>query len=268
VAVNEETEDPGTAPGRAAILSTFVLVGIYVVVSAAAIAFAGPHSLSANSDDVFAGIGKEVFGSPLNKLLIIAVLTSASASTQTTILPTARTSLSMARMKALPSIFGRIHPRYLSPDFSTLMMGALSIVWYVGLTLISDNVLFASIAALGLMIAFYYGITGFACAIYYRRELLKSAKNFFFIGVCPVVGGLILAALFVKSVHDLANDHESFGTAFGWGLAAVIGVGALVLGVVLMIAWNLKEPEFFRRKPEVADPALLESGPAVEGSGV
>ena len=118
------------------------------------------------------------------------------------------------------------------------------------------------------MIAFYYGITWFACAIYYRRELLKSAKNFFFIGVCPVVGGLILAALFVKSVHDLANDHESFGTAFGWGLAAVIGVGALVLGVVLMIAWNVQEPEFFRRKPEVADPALLESGPAVEGSGV
>ena len=28
------------------------------------------------------------------------------------------------------------------------------------------------------MIAFYYGLTGFACAIYYRRELLNSAQNF------------------------------------------------------------------------------------------
>ncbi len=35
------------------------------------------------------------------------------------------------------------------------------------------------------MIAFYIGLTGFACAIYYRRELLRSVKNFFFIGVGP-----------------------------------------------------------------------------------
>ncbi len=60
-----------------------------------------------------------MFGSPLDKLMIIAVLTSASASTQTTILPTARTTLSMARWQAIPGAFGRIHPRFLTPSFST-----------------------------------------------------------------------------------------------------------------------------------------------------
>ena len=44
-----------------------------------------------------------MLGERLNKLLIIAVLTSASASTQTTILPTARTTLSMAHWKAVTS---------------------------------------------------------------------------------------------------------------------------------------------------------------------
>ena len=53
----------------------------------------------------------------------------------------------------------------------------------------SENILYDSIAALGLMIAFYYGITGFACAFYYRHELFKSAKNFFLVGVAPVLGG-------------------------------------------------------------------------------
>ena len=62
-------------------------------------------------------------------------------------------------------------------------MGVLSIVWYVGLTIVSENILFDSIAALGLMIAFYYGLTGFACVIYYRRELFNSARNFLLIGV-------------------------------------------------------------------------------------
>jgi amino acid transporter len=266
VAVNEETEDSSTAPGRAAIVSTLVLVAIYVVVSAAAVAYAGPALLTNNPDDVFAPIGKGVLGSGLDKLLIIAVLTSASSSTQTTILPTARTSLSMARMKALPSLFGRIHPRYLSPDFSTLAMGGVSIVWYVGLTLLSNDILAASIAALGLMIAFYYGLTGFACAWYYRSELAKSVKNFVFIGVLPVTGGLILLALFIKSVHELADDHSG-GVAFGWGLAAVVGIGALLVGVILMVLWNIKAPEFFRRKTEKADPALLDPAPATGGLG-
>ena len=62
-------------------------------------------------------------------------------------------------------------------------MGALSIAWYVGLTIVSENILFDSLAALGLMIAFYYGLTGFACAIYYRRELTRSVKKFLLIGV-------------------------------------------------------------------------------------
>ena len=105
-------------------------------------------------------LGTDVFGSPLDKILIIAVLTSAAASTQTTILPTARTSLSMARAHAMPKALGDIHPRYQTPHVSTILMGALSIVWYVGLTIVSENILFDSIAALGLMIAFYYGITG------------------------------------------------------------------------------------------------------------
>jgi amino acid transporter len=268
VTVNEETENSGTAPGRAAIASTIVLVLIYVVVSTAAVAYAGPDLLSKHADDVFAPLGASVFGSTfLAKILILAVLSSASASTQTTILPTARTSLSMARVKAIPSVFGRIHSRYLSPSVSTLTMGALSIVWYVGLTLISpDNVLAASIAALGLMIAFYYGITGFACAIYFRHELFKSVKNFFFIGVLPVLGGIILFGLFYKSVHDLWIDNE-YSTVFGVGLAAVVGIGALILGVILMIVWNVMRPEFFKTKLETADPKLLESGPAVDGLG-
>ena len=95
--VNEETEDPGEAPGKATVISTLILLGIYIVVAFAAQAYAGVDSLVDNQEDVLSSLGTEVFGSPLDKILIIAVLTSAAASTQTTILPTARTTLSMAR---------------------------------------------------------------------------------------------------------------------------------------------------------------------------
>jgi amino acid transporter len=257
VAVNEETEDSDTGPGKAAVVSTLLLVGIYVLVSTAAVAYAGLHVLNTNQDDVFAPIGKSVLGSGLDKLLIIAVLTSASASTQTTILPTARTSLSMARQGALPKIFSRIHPRFQTPDFSTILMGSVSIIWYVGLTLVSEDVLGDSILSLGLMIAFYYGLTGLACVIFYRRELLKSVKNFVYIGVLPFLGFLSLGYLFVKSCIELGKTDAGSLVILGIGGPLVIGLGGLLLGLVFMLWWNGVSPAFFKRKPEVADPRIL-----------
>jgi amino acid transporter len=257
VAVNEETEDADTGPGKAAVISTLLLVGIYVLVTTAALAFAGTKVLSDNPDDVFAPIGKAVLGSGLDKLLIIAVLTSASASTQTTILPTARTSLSMARQRAMPKIFGRIHPRFLTPDVSTITMGAVSIAWYVGLTLVSENVLGDSIAALGLMIAFYYGITGLACTIYFRRELTKSVRNFVYVGLLPLLGFLSLGYIFVRSCIDLGRTDAGDTVILGVGGPLVIGLGGLLLGVVFMLWWQGVHPNFFKRKPELADPRLL-----------
>ena len=142
-------------------------------------------------------------------------------------------------------------------------MGLLSIVWYVGLTLVSENILFDSIAALGLMIAFYYGITGFACAIYYRRELTNSVKNFVFVGVAPLIGGLVLLWLFYASCVDLSKpeNSESGDSWLGVGPPLVIGLGFLLLGVVLMLLWRGGHPDFFRRKRETADPGTLEGPP-------
>jgi len=273
VTVNEETEDSTETPGRAAIISVFVLVFTYVIVTVAAISFGGPSFLANDeSGDVLGLLANNVFGSALlGKLVIIAVLTSAAASCQTTILPTARTALSMARAKALPEKLGEVNPQYMTPAFATWLMGVVSVVWYVGLTLLSENVLFDAIAALGLMIAFYYGLTGYACAIYYRRELFKSARNFFFIGVAPVVGGLMLTAIFIKSCIDLADPANSAsGTSWlGLGPPLVIGLGFLLMGIVLMIVWRIGgHPEFFGRKPEVADPALVARSPAGGASNV
>ena len=86
-------------------------------------------------------LGTGVLGSTLDKLLIIAVLTSASASTQTTILPTARTTLSMAHWKAVTNLLARVHKRFLTPTVSTLGFGALSIAITVVLLLLSESVL-------------------------------------------------------------------------------------------------------------------------------
>jgi amino acid transporter len=260
VCVNEESEHSSHGPGRAAIMSTIVLVLIYVVVSAAAQSYSGTVFLKHNADDVLSSLGGDVFGSPLDKLLIIAVLSSAAASTQTTILPTARTTLSMARFGAIPKAFGRIHPRFKTPDVSTLAMGAVSLIWTIFILNVSTNVLGDSITALGFLIAFYYGFTGYACAIYYRRELTKSVKNFFMAGVVPCVGALLLTGIFIKAFSDYNTADASYtGQDFlGIGIPVAIGVGLIVVGALVMLIANFVYPQFFKRKFETAEPGILE----------
>jgi amino acid transporter len=259
VCVNEESQDSSSGPGKAAVMSTLLLVLIYVAVSASAQSFAGTIFLKHHGDDVLSALGGDVFGTPWDKLLIIAVLTSASASTQTTILPTARTTLSMARFGAIPKVFGRIHPRHLTPDVSTLAMGGISLIWTLIIINASQNVLGDSISALGFQIAFYYGITGFACAFFYRKELTRSARNFFMAGVLPFLGGLLLTGIFIKALIDYNKVENTYAGKFlGFGVPVAIGVGMLLLGVVVMLIANFFYPRFFRRKRDTAAPGILE----------
>jgi amino acid transporter len=257
VATNEESDDPAKTPGRAAVISTVLLLLTYALVSVATIAFAGVGTTGiglgneGNADDVFAAMGHEVFGGGvvgwvMVHLLAICVLTSASASTQTTILPTARTSLSMAAFKAIPGRFARIHPKYLTPTDSTIWMGGVSIVFYVGLTLLSENILADTIAAVGLMIAFYYGLTGFACVWFYRKTMWARPRDILMQGVLPFLGGLLLLAFFFIAAKTYADPDYGFTSIAGVGGVFLIGIGSLLLGVVLMFVYQAIAPAYFR----------------------
>ncbi len=257
VSVNEETENGAESSGKAAVLSTFILLAIYVFVAAAAQAFGGTQSLIDNSDDVFAPIAKDVLGSPLDKLLIIAVLTSASASTQTTILPATRSSLSMARHKALPDSFGKVHPRYLTPSDSTIWMGAVSIFVFTFLTITSANLVADAFTSLSMTIAFYYGVTGLACIWYYRDYIFTSARNFLYLAFLPGLGSGILGYVFYRATVDYSKKDGGYAKPFlGIGSPVVITLVMIILGLVLLLAQWRNNPEFFRRKTLKVEPSV------------
>jgi amino acid transporter len=266
VSVNEETRDSRRTPGRAAVLSTLILLVTYALVVMASQSYAGVGSKGIglanpnNSGDVLNVLGSSVFGTSglgwfLTKLLLLMVLTSAAASTQTTILPTARTTLSMATYKAIPGAFGRVHKRFLTPTVSTVAMGAVSIALYVALNYQSNgsSVIGDSVTALGLMIAFYYGLTGFACVWYYRQSLTESARNLVLRGIFPLLGGLILwFAMFWFLWYNWVTPSNSYttwtlpGTHRVVGGVLVIDVAAIVLGIVLFLIYWAVRPAYFR----------------------
>jgi amino acid transporter len=268
VSVNEETKDKNKTPGRAAILSTFILLVTYALVIFSMQSFAGIKTTGNglgnvnNAGDVLSVQGSLVFGtSPfgsfLSHLLLLMVLSSAAASTQTTILPTARTTLSMAVYKALPSAFAKMG-RYLTPTVSTLTMGAVSIGVYVAFNYMSNGigVIGDAVIAIGLYIAFYYGLTGFACAWYYRKTLTNSARDLWMRGIIPVAGGLILWFLGGWSVWldylvATANDYTMWTVPFiHWqiGGAFVIAFVTALVGVAAYFYCRLRNPAFFKKE--------------------
>jgi amino acid transporter len=268
VAVNEETKDKRRTPGLAAITSTVILLITYALVVTSMETFAGVKTHGNglgnlnNAGDVLSIQGKLIFGGGdgrfFTHLLLLMVLSSAAAATQTTVLATARTTLSMAAYRAIPTVFAKIHTRYLTPTVSTITMGAVSILVYIGLNFSSNGigVIGDAVIAIGLYIAFYYGLTGFACGWHYRRNLTSSARNLWMRGILPVTGGLILYFLGGWSLwldYDVAtgNDYTMWTVpGIGWqiGGAFVIAAVAALAGVAFYAYCRIKDPAYFRKE--------------------
>jgi amino acid transporter len=246
LSVNEETKDSARTPGRAAVMATVMLVAIFAVISVASLAYAGPAFLAAHSTDVLGAMASSVLGSTPGKLLVLCVLTSTAASAQTTIMPTARAALAMSAHRALPGWFARMHPRYRTPTVATLVMGAVSALFYVLLTAVSKNVLADSAASVGLLIAFYYGLTGFACVWFFRRDLLRSPRALLVRGVLPLVGGLTLLGAFVLSIKSYWPAASSYSSFHGIGGIFLIGAGSLIVGLTLMVVTARFLPRYFK----------------------
>jgi amino acid transporter len=265
VSVNEESEDSAEGPGRAAVVSTLLLVVIYLLVSTGAQAYHGVgfflgEANEGHREDILHALGKGVLGSVGVKALIVCVLTSASASTQTTILPTARTTLSMAHWGAIPKTIGQIHQRFMTPTVSTWGFGLISIAVAVPLILISKQVLELAVVALGIPVCFYYGSTGFASAWYYRREIFESARKFTLVGALPVLGGVIMYGIGIYALiyYGHAKNVEGGKQYLGLTLPLWLGGVGMLFGLLLAVLSRPYFKEFFSRTTETAPPGMLD----------
>jgi amino acid transporter len=173
----------------------------------------------------------------------------------------------MAVYQAIPKKFGAINRRFLTPTFSTVAMGVVSIVLYVIMNFLSKGAVIGdAVSALGVWIAFYYGLTGFACVWYYRSSLRESTRNLFMRGIFPGFGGIVLWFILGWSFWYYWSASRS-ASYTSWTLpfpphqqvsgVFVIDVLTAVLGVVLMFVYKAINPVFFRGETLSRDSATL-----------
>ncbi len=245
LSMNEETRNSTRTPGRAGLASVVILLLIYVLVATAAQSVHGPAFLAEHADDVFSALARDVLSPPWDRLLILGVLTSAVAAAQTTVIPTARTVLSMASAGALPAALASVHPQFQTPHVATWALGVGSCMWFAALSFWSTDVLADSNLSTALLVAFTYALTGYACPLVYRRTGTFSGKNVLVLAVLPLLGAATLTWVFAKSCVSLA-EPASAGLVLGVGVPLVVGVGLLLVGAVIMAARFFMHPALFR----------------------
>ena len=192
--LNEESKDASRVPGRAGLLSMWLLLVIFVLNFVAVQMLCGGTAIANQGTEVLFYFGQQFAGPWASYVMIFAVLSSTIATTQTTVLPSARITLSMARDGVFPQFFGRIHPKYQTPALGTIVLAGASLVGVLLSVLSSSagNVLNNLVNNIGVLVAFYYGITGLACAWAFRRTFGQRWRATVSMIVMPLVGGLCL----------------------------------------------------------------------------
>ena len=261
-AVAEEASGGTVTPKRALVYSALALLGFYVVVVIALQAYAGTGTkgIGLGSDavagDVLSPIGAAAIGSWYGTAMELVVMLSAGAALIAALLPTARSLLSMGAYRAVPNAFAKVDERNGSPVGATigcaLAIGGVLIV----LSIVSNHVLSDSISAIVLLIAFYYTLLGLAALWAFRREATRSAADFGAKFAAPLIGTVVLGWALVRNGHDTIAKDYGFTTLFGLGGVFVIGAATLLIGVLLMVIWNMRAPAFFRG--ETFSPRYLE----------
>ncbi|GAA4489422.1 APC family permease [Microbacterium panaciterrae] len=238
---------------KAAMILVAILVVLYVGTATATVAYAGlgdgPTGLGnpAIIENVFAALAHPVMG-PLAILLSLAILVSAMASINSTAISPARTLLAMSHYGALPASLKKVHPKYKSPHVALLLSSIVASVFYAVMRFISEDVLWDTITALGMMVCFYYGVTALASPWYFRKSAIREGfRSIVMKIVLPGIGGILLLIVFVKTTIDAMDPAAGSGSNIaGVGLVGVIGVAVLGIGVILMFVQAKVAPDFFR----------------------
>jgi amino acid transporter len=238
--VNEESKDAETTPGYAGIISMIVLLVLFLFAATAIDMVTSSSDLTTqgnNGGDILYFFAQGLAPAPINYLMVLAVLSSTVATVQTTLLPSSRLSFSMARDGVFPKMFGVVHKSWQTPWIGTVVTTVLSIVVICFTFIGSVNSVFQNlILDIGVLVAFYYGVTGIACAWAFRKVLFTSVKLFFFAGILPLLGGIFL---FWIGYEVISSDVTA-------ALPILIAVGA---GIPLtIIAALVNKNGFFREK--------------------
>lgn len=227
--LSEETKDRNRTPGRAAFWSmVFLMVFFLIFITITLLGLTDREIQHFNTNIIFA-IADKLLGRTWGYVAIIAVLLSTVGTVETQMLQFTRTLFAKARDGVLHPRYSRLHPSWRTPHIAILFIwGSGLILLFISSYLPTINVILQdSITALGFQICFYLGLTGLACAWYYRGRRSSGFVAAVTHVAWPAASGFFMFFIALYSIPS-----------FDW-VTNVVGMGGIALGAV---------PLWFNRK--------------------
>jgi amino acid transporter len=234
--LNEETRDGARIAGAGSIVAVAIVALLLVGFEALAVWLLTADEIAHAGVNVVSVVAAKLLPHPWDYLAVVAVMLSTIGTLETSILQFTRTMFSMSRDAVLHPRIGRLHPTYRTPVFATLLITGLGLLMLIasysldGIKTVIDD----SVNAVGFQVALYYGLTGLACAWYFRNEALSGIGNFVLLFAWPLIGVVFCFAIALYSVptFDLTTN--------------IVGAGSIAAGVVPYLWSRLARPAAFR----------------------
>lgn len=246
--VNEETRRPGDA-ARGGLIALFAMLGLFLFGS---VAFQREMSLTElikNGPQALPYLGEKLAAEPWATLPVIALMFSAAASVQSTLIPTARGLLAMGRDRTMGPVWTRVHRRYGTPAAGTVVV--LSIAVAIALLAVAiprlSDMLLAAVNSIGLLVALYYGLTAIACAVRFWPDRREGIRTALLAVAVPAVSGSVLLGLgaYLGYSYLTKSDHFALSPDNGWFMFSLPAVIVLAgLGMAAVAKYVRRSPYF------------------------
>ncbi|MEV7277027.1 APC family permease [Streptomyces sp. NPDC093111] len=249
--LSEETRDSRRTAGLAALVGIGVVFLLFEAFTVSVNVLLSAERIDGAGANVLAVLGEEIWPGTGGKLLVLAVLLSTVATLETTLIQVTRSLFAMGRDRTMPAALGTVHRRWNTPWVAIVAVGAAALVMFAAAAVAGSvqQVLKDAVSAIGLQIAFYYGLAGIAAVVAYKSLLLSSVRDFVLGGVWPLLGSAFMLWAFVQSLGELSTT------------ALTIGLGGLALGVVPMLVYWAKGSAYYRPARLDAVRALAAAAP-------
>lgn len=234
--LSEETRNSRRTAGLAALVGVGVVFLVFEAFTVAVNVLLTSGQIESAGANVLAVLGQEIWPGVGGKLLVVAVLLSTIATLETTLIQVTRSLFSMGRDRTMPAALGTVHRRWNTPWVAIAAVGGAALLMFGAAAAAGPmgRILSDAVSAIGLLIAFYYGLAGIAAVVAYRGMLLSSVRNFLVGGVWPLLGAAFMLWAFVESLGELTTTSR------------VIGLGGLLVGVVPMLVYWRRGSAYYR----------------------
>jgi amino acid transporter len=243
--VNEEVKHRRVNPGRAAIIAVALLTVIYTLAQVGFQGVVSPAKLQNNSASALVYVAQALGGGFWAKAMALSIALSVIATTGTGIVLSARIVYGMASYRALPATLANVSRRFATPVVASVLAGALliALTWVYLLATSVQNAFNDVIDVTGQLFAIFYILTALATVVYYRRRVLRGARDFLALGLLPLAAAGFLGWMLTKTVISASSPER-------WSLIAIIGLGLLML---LSARFILRSPFFGIRRESAGE---------------